>query len=134
MSSKIVLSLHRVLYAPPFTKNLLSVLAMTLLGAEVIFNKRNGIVKKNGKEYMIGNLAGSKLYKMNAISEYTHVSTESCKPSKELLHCRFGHVNYNYIDQMKRKELVHGMDLEANKDTPNRQCEACILRRMQKKP
>eukprot|EP00794_Sanderia_malayensis_P008305 gene8305-9189_t len=101
---------------------------------EVIFSKGNCIVKKNGKEYVIGNLAGSKLYKMNTISEYAHVWTESCKPSKKLWHCRFGHVNYNYIDQMKRKEMVHGMDLEADKDTPNKQCEACILRKVQKKP
>eukprot|EP00794_Sanderia_malayensis_P004195 gene4195-4754_t len=74
MNSKIVLNLHKVLYAPALTKNLLSVPAMTLMGAEVLFNKGNCIVKKNGKEYVIGNLAGSKLYKMNTISESEEIA------------------------------------------------------------
>ena len=107
---------------------------MALMGAEVVFKRGNCIVKKNGTEYVIGDLVDSKLHKMNAIPEYANVSIEPCKPSEEIWLCRFGHVNYNYIDQMKRKEMVHGMDLETNNNIPDKHCEACILGKMQKKP
>ena len=45
----VTLVLNKVLYVPDITKNLLSVSAMTQMGAEVLFNDGKCYVTKNGK-------------------------------------------------------------------------------------
>ena len=88
---------------------------MALMGAEIMFNKGNCIVKKNGKENVMGDLLDSKLYKMNTFPEYANVSTASTKTSREIWHCRFGHLNYNYNNEMENKKMVNGMDFDVVK-------------------
>lgn len=54
-----------VLFVPKLTKNLLSVLAMTLMWAEIRFNKEKSLVPKDGKEFVIGSPRHDKLYTVN---------------------------------------------------------------------
>ena len=56
------LDLHKVLYVPNLTKNLLSVPAMELMGAEVKFDSGSCIVAKDGKEFITGSLLDKELY------------------------------------------------------------------------
>ena len=69
----VVLDLHKVLFVPKLTKNLLSVPAMALMGAEIRFDKDKCLVHKDGKEFVIGCLLHDKLYSVNTI-EYARVS------------------------------------------------------------
>ena len=48
-SGIVTLILNNVLYVPEISKNLLSVSAMTQMGAEVLFNDGKCYVTKNGK-------------------------------------------------------------------------------------
>ena len=56
-----VLNLHKVLFVPKLTKNLLSVPVMASMGAEVYFDKDKCLVRKDGKEFVIGSLVRDKL-------------------------------------------------------------------------
>ena len=124
------LDLHKVLYVPNLTKNLLSVPAMALMGAEVKFDSGSCIIAKDGKEFIIGSLLDKKLYEVN-IAEHANVAhnNKSCR----MWHCRLGHLNYDYINELVKKEMVKGMDCDSNNQR-DRGCEACILGKMKKKP
>ena len=52
----VVLDLHKVLFVPKLTKNLLSVPAMALMGAEIRFDKDKCLILKNSKEEGVRNL------------------------------------------------------------------------------
>ena len=69
----VVLDLLKVLFVPKLTKNLLSVPAMALMGAEIRFDKDKCLVLKDGKEFVIGCLLHDKLYSVNT-KEYAQVS------------------------------------------------------------
>ena len=49
-TNDVVLNLHKVLFVPKLTKNLLSVPAMALMGAEISFDKDKCLVLEDGKE------------------------------------------------------------------------------------
>ena len=72
-TNDVVLDVHKVLFVPKLTKNLLSVPAMALMGAEIRFDKDKCLVLKDGKEFVIGCLLHDKLYSVNTI-EYARVS------------------------------------------------------------
>ena len=91
----VTLVLNKVLYVPHITKNLLSVSAMTQMGAEVLFNDGKCYVTKDGKTIQLGQIIDSKLYMVNT-EEHLHITTE--KPSLGQWHCRFGHLNFNLIN------------------------------------
>ena len=49
----------------------------------------------------------------------------------ELWHCRLGHLNQNYIDQLAKKNLATGINYKNNSCVINK-CEPCILGKMQR--
>ena len=61
-SRDVVLNLHKVLFVPELTKNLLSVPAMAVMGAEVRFDGDKCVVLKDGLEFVIGSMIDNKLY------------------------------------------------------------------------
>ena len=127
----VVLNLHKVLFVPDMTKNLLSVPAMALMKAQVCFDEEHCVIEKNGREYVIGSLH-DKLYMVNTV-EYAHVSTaQTSDASIEVWHCRFGHLNYDYVNKLTKEEMVQGMKIHGSTQ-PNKQCEACIMGKMQRK-
>ena len=130
--SSVTLNLHKVLYAPKLTKNLLSVPAMASMGAEVRFDKEKCVVVKNGQEFVIGTLIDEKLYAVNT-AEYAHISSTSSETSPQIWHHRFGHLNFNYIKQLSTKEMVQGMNCDTKKSAKT-ECDACVVGKMAKKP
>ena len=64
--------------------------------------------------------------------EYAQLSATSSTPSLGLSHCRLRHLNYNNVDCLVKKELVHGM--KYSNDSFDKQCEACALGKMHKLP
>ena len=128
----VVLDLHKVLFVPKLTKNLLSVPAMALMRAEIRFDKDKCLILKNSKEFVIGHLLSDKLYTVNTI-EYAQVSKTDSARSLEVWHCRLGHLNYTYVNQLVKKEMVDGLNCDGETQ-PQKECDACVLGKMQKKP
>ena len=79
----VVRDLHKVLSVPKLTKNLLSVPAMALMGAEIRFDKDKCLILKNSKEFVIGHLLSDKLYTVNTI-KYAQVSKTDSARSLEV--------------------------------------------------
>ena len=130
----VVLDLHKVLFVPKLTENLLSVPAMALMGAEIRFDKDKCLILKNSKEFVIGHLLSDmyKLYTVNTI-EYAQVSKTDSARSLKVWHCRLGHLNFTYVNQLVKKEMVDGLNCDVETQ-PQKECEACILGKRQKKP
>ena len=106
-SHAVALTLNKVLYVPNLSKNLLSVPAMTQMGADVLFDEGKCIISKNERKFTIGHLLDSKLYIVNRDGEAHIASTTS--QSLEQWYCRFVHFNYSYIDRLIKGKLVEGM-------------------------
>ena len=104
---------------------------MAQMGAEIRFDKEKCIVLKDNKQHNIGHVSDGKLYRVNN-REYVQLSATSSAPSLGLWHCRLGHLNYNYVYRLVKKELVHGM--KYSNGNFDEQCEACALGKMHKLP
>ena len=130
---EIVLDLHQVLFVPKLTKNLLlSVPAMASMGAEIYFDKDKCLVRKNSQEFVIGSLLGDMLYMVNSV-EYAQLSTANSAPLPAVWHLRLGHLNYTYMNQLMKKEMVDSLNYDVDTQS-QKECEACVLGKMQKKP
>ncbi len=125
----ITLALNKVLYVPEITKNLLSVPVMTQMGAEVLFDNGKCSITKDGRTINIGHIVDNQLYTLNT-EEYAHIAT--AKPSLEQLHCRFGHLNFGYVNKLAQGNMVEGMNYSTG--TVNQECEACAQAKMHKIP
>ena len=122
----VALTLNKVLYVPNLSKNLLSVPAMTQMGADVLFDEGKCIISKNERKFTIGHLLDSKLYIVNRDGEAHIASTTS--QSLEQWYCRFGDFNYSYIDRLIKGKLVEGMSCSSGE--VNRECEECAQEKM----
>ena len=129
-SNAVELTLNKVLYVPNLSKNLLSVPAVTQMAAEVLFDEGKCIISKNERKATIGHLVDSKLYVVNTDGEAHIASTTS--QLLEQWHCRFGHLNYSYIDRLIKGKLVEGMSCSSGE--VNRECEACAQGKMHRIP
>ena len=93
--------------------------------AEIRFDKDKCLILKNSKEFVIGHLLSDKLYTVNTI-EYAQVSKTDSARSLEVWHCRLGHLNYTYVNQLVKKEMVDGLNCDGETQ-PQKECEACVL-------
>ena len=122
------LALHNLLFVPKLTKNLLSVPAMAQMGAEICFDKEKCTVIKNGKKITIGHMLNGKLFRVNT-PEFAHLSTMSNILSLDMWHQRLGHLNHEHINQLKKKDLVDGLEIDKN-TSYEKNCESCALGKM----
>ena len=131
------LALDKVLHVPQLAKNLLSVPALTQTGAKVLFDKEKCLVIKDDEVHTIGRVKDGKLYKVNSpaiCNEFANVSKEEHLPhlTRELWHCRLGHLNHKYVNDLDKKNLVNGLNLPFADENKTNDCEACILGKMQR--
>ena len=124
------MGLYNVLYVPDIAKNLVSVSTMTQKGAEVLFENDKCYVTKDGKTINIGRLLNNNLYVINTEPDCANIA--SSKASLEVWHCRYGHINYKYVNELSQKKMVVGMSC-LEKDTDH-QCEACAQAKMHRVP
>ena len=73
----------------------------------VLFDGGKYIISKNERKFTIGHLVDSKLYMANTDGE-AHIASATSQ-SLEQQHCRFGHLNYSYIDRLIKGKLVEDM-------------------------
>ena len=104
--------------------------AMTRNGAEVKFDKNKCVVSKDDRTLAIEHILEGKFYQVNT-EEHASIAT-STKPNLGTWHCRFGHLNFDYIDKLLKKGLVDGMTV--SKDSFDQQCEACALGKTHRVP
>lgn len=71
MMNQMQLNLNKVLYVPNLSKDLLSIAAMTQMGAEVLFDERKCIISKNERKVTTGHLVDSKLYMVTQMERLT---------------------------------------------------------------
>ena len=90
------------------------------------------LVRKNGQEFVIGSLLRDKLYTVNS-TEYAQVSTADSASSLAVWHRRLGHLNYTYMNQLMKKEMVDGMSYDADTQS-QKECEACVLGKCRRGP
>ena len=126
---EIVLDLHQVVFVPKLTKKLLSLPSRVLMGAEIHFDNDKCLLRKNGQDFVIGRLL---LYAVNS-TKYAKVSTVNSAQSLADWHSRLGHLNYTYMNQLMKREMVDGVNYDASTQS-QKECEACVLGKMQKKP
>ena len=81
---------------------------------------------KNQQTVTIGRLLDDKLYRLNTAESANLVSSKN--PYLNLWHCRFGHLNVNYIDCLAKKGLVNG--LEYSNGNFDKNCDGCALGKM----
>ena len=103
---------------------------MTGKGAEVLFENDKCYVTKDKKTMNIGHLTNSNLYVINTEPDFANVA--SSKASLDVWHCRFGHINYKYVNELSQKKMVVGMN--CSKEDTNQQCEACAKAKMHRVP
>ena len=120
------IALKDVLFVPDLEKNLLSVRAMTKLGAFVNFEGDQCRIIRSSKILATGKIQG-RLYKLNTIPTES-VNTVSKEPntesSLELWHYRFGHLGMDNVKKLKHDNLVDGMQIQLKKAEL---CEPCIM-------
>ena len=86
---------------------------MASMGAEIYFDKDKCLVRKNSQEFVTGSLLRDKLYVVNS-AEYAQVSTANSAPSPAVWHLRLGHLNYTYMNQLMKKEMVDGLNYDVD--------------------
>ena len=152
------LAMSKVLFVPKLVKNLLSVRAMTRLGAEVRFVWDKCLLVKDNKSIEIGSSLNGSLYIFNSSvarsPQSAYISSvpppppvvappvvapppESVVPSTlTLWHQRFGHLNLNDIKRLSRNDdVVIGMNVNKNVHFYDEQgCEPCALGKMHRLP
>lgn len=117
-------TVHDVLYVPDLTTNLLSVSQLIQMGNTVefelncckIFNSRHELIAtadlKDG------------VYKLNILRSGKCLLAPSNTVSGEIWHRRFGHINSDYLNKMK-KGAVSGLNYPGTVDVSLQNCEVC---------
>ena len=95
----VYIALNKVLFVPKLAKNVLSVHAMTKMGAEVTFDKEKCVILKDSKKFTVGHILDGKLYRVNT-HEYANFTATCNVPSVELWHLRLGHWAYGVVVSM----------------------------------
>ena len=114
------------LFVPDLEKNLLSVRAMTNLGALVNFEGDQSRLLRSSKVSATGKIQG-RHYKMDSIPKesVSAVGREFNPESNlELWHHRFGHLGIDNAKKLQHNNLVDGVQMQLKKAEL---CEPCIM-------
>ena len=65
-------------------------------------------------------------------TEIDCANVASSKASLEVWHCRFGHINYKYANELSQKKMVTGMS--CSKEEIYHHCEACAKAKVHRVP
>jgi hypothetical protein len=129
-------SLPNVYYVPEFSYNLISVSMLAASGLFIIFGRDTATIHDNNMTIVVG-IEENGLYAATeqiftrqwfttATTAYGIEANISAKDQRQLWHQRFGHINYNYLINAKRRNLLDGFDYPTNKSNDVHICEYCI--------
>ena len=127
-ASQKCLTIKDVLYAPSFSKNLLSHAKLEKAGIETDLRHRalKMTSRKSGELYAKLEVAGAGLYRIRDIDAKSDHSCMSAEESKQTLwHCRLGHLNYKAMQKLQDQKMATGLDFDSV--GKGEFCEACIF-------
>ena len=105
---------------------------MTQMGAQVTFDEGKCTVTKDNRTINLGHIVDNKLYVVNTKEQATCNIAKTAAPTLEQWHCRYGHLNYGYVNQLAQGNLVEGLNYLKGK--VKQDCEACAQGKMHRLP
>lgn len=133
-----IITLKNVQHCPCTWDNLISESRMVINGLEINKKDRKAKItnpRLRGEIVMEGKLLHHKLYQMHcivvlrnsppAILAFT-ARTSKTPNNLKMWHCCLGHINYKYLQQLHKYDMVTGLDLHSNMDNVAL-CEGCAL-------
>lgn len=114
-------TLKNVLFVPTGRRNLLSVKKMESAGNSILFAHGEAKIF-DAKDEVIGIGKRNNLYELSIY--VNRIESNIVEMNDELWHKRYGHISYHGLNQLCKKNLVHGMNISSI--DVSRQCEACI--------
>ena len=117
------------MYVPGVTKNLISISMITNQDLKVEFFKSNCYIKYllDGMKTIATGIWTGGLYKLDVRPAPVWALTAVSLTTEDLWHQRFGHINYNDLLLLQKKEMVR--DLPMLKQVHN-DCDGCTLGKM----
>lgn len=117
-----------MLYVPNFNANLLSVAKITENGYDVKFDKYGAVVYNNREEIIMRAERDGNAYYVN--SSMLNNETAATSQDIDIWHRRLGHANMKIIKEMKKEDLISGINESTKK---GKICESCIEGKMCRK-
>ena len=132
---KILHTLRDVLHVPNAENNLVSIGRIDASGNRMVFGEGNCQIMHKGHVVGEGKLTRN-LYLLRAKaqewSERAMVAKEGENESWDEWHRRFGHVSAKSLQDLKRKEMVSGFNVDM--ESKPTECEACIQSKLVHRP
>ena len=119
--------IHNVLHVPALKKNLLSVAQMMEQNYRLEFDNGECLIKDKKNRGAIvakGELTKDRLFKLVLSPKSTQALTVKVEDESSLWHKRLGHLNYDSIILLRRKEMVTSLPFVGKKSDI---CEGCVL-------
>ena len=129
--------INDVLYVPTLGANLYSIAAATASGIKAYFVEDEVILSYDNKTTLKGRRIGKGLYHMDLTVKPSQEESLLATPrltSLSTWHQRLVHVNYKTILEMASKQLVSGLNLEADREVPSAPCPGCVYGKMHRSP
>lgn len=127
-----------VLYVPELTSNLISISKMIKSGNRAEFDESAiHCLDQHGNIFASGTLHGN-LYRLKGTpiqfesSNFVNNSRKQTN-SLEIWHHRLGHLNYNDVISLEKRNLASGINLN-NRSIPDDLCPGCKFGKMSRKP
>ncbi|UYV82244.1 hypothetical protein LAZ67_21001448 [Cordylochernes scorpioides] len=126
------LILNNVLHVPSLTDNLISVNKLVQENNKVIFDQKGGhIIDQAGYTIITANKVGD-LYFIKGNNNKIDITFKVTNIPWEVWHKRLGHINDQYMEIMKKNQLVYKFDYNEQKSMEN--CISCIKGKYSRKP
>jgi len=125
--------IHYVFYYPSIGQNLLSVGQIMRRGYRLIFDHAQCEIynKNTNQKVVVVKMSSNNIFLFNMKSLY-HVATRSEHlDDSQLWYLRYGHLNYNGLQLLKKKDLVSGLPSIQNQVGI---CEGCVYGKMHRFP
>lgn len=124
--------IHDVYYVPGLAHNLLSVGQLMNKGYSVLFDGNICEIKSKKSEKCIQiHMTGNKMFplEISCIDDFALVA--NVKNQSWLWHLRYGHLNYNGLELLEKKNMVHGLP---HISCSNNICESCVYGKQHRLP
>ncbi|GBP96639.1 Retrovirus-related Pol polyprotein from transposon TNT 1-94, partial [Eumeta japonica] len=116
------ITLKDVLYSPELQGNFLSVGKIIQYGGAVKFNRKGAFINDKDGSLLIHAKQENNLFMFEA--EKVNEELNSVKNINQMWHRRFGHLNYQSLNDLVNKGMVNGLNLSRD---IQEQCKTCMV-------
>lgn len=128
------IKLQQAMYVPEFKSNLLSVSSITSNGYSVVFYENHALVRrKDGSTVMKATMEDG-LYVIKEQQVQSAMISQQCNKNLMKWHQRMGHLNFEDLRKLKKKEIVDGLRDELCVKNENPVCEVCMKAKIHQQP